>query len=319
MQDEKQYLINLAKELSIELGRAPKLKDFMSDGGESIKYRIQKNFGNTKVLLQAAGIEENWKKRKIDNSIFETRIDQHLEAYHSAPVRQPAKLTPFTAAIISDIHWPFSSERVVNRFLEYIGDEKPQHVIINGDAWDFYSHAKFPRSHNSFTPREEQAKARAMNEEFWRQVKAAHPGAICTQMLGNHDIRPMKRILEEYPEAEDWIKEKLQQLFTFEGVRTIFDVREELMLNENTAVFHGYRGKLGDHRDFTLFNCINGHTHKGGVVHRTVRGELLYELNSGLAGDPEAKGLTYTPQKITNWTPGFGAVCKYGPMFVGVP
>jgi hypothetical protein len=45
---------------------------------------------------------------------------------------------------------------------------------------------------------------------------------------------------------------------------------------------------------------------------------VLFELNSGLAGDPEAKGLTYTPQKITVWTPGFGAINKYGPQFVSV-
>jgi predicted phosphodiesterase len=318
MSDNKQLVINQLLELSRDLGRTPKRQEFEAEFA-GIKYQIQKQFGNYQILLQAAGLDPNWKRRKVDNTIFETKIEQHLERYHEQVRPQSRTLTPFTAAIISDIHWPFSNNKVVDRFIEYVADEKPEHVIINGDAWDFYSHAKFPRSHNVFTPREEEAKARAMNEEFWRRIKSVHAKAICTQMLGNHDIRPMKRILEEYPEAEDWIKEKLSKLFSFDGVRTIMDPRQELMLNENTAVFHGYRGKLGDHRDFTLMNCINGHTHKGGVVVKTVRGELIWELNSGLAGDAEAKGLTYTPQKISIWTPGFGVVNKYGPQFIGVP
>jgi hypothetical protein len=137
-------------------------------------------------------------------------------------------------------------------------------------------------------------------------------------MLGNHDIRPMKRVLETYPEAEDWIKEKLKALFSYEGVKTVFDPREELFLTSQIIVFHGYRTKLGDHRDYTLFSTCNGHSHVGGVVFRKVRGVILFELNSGFAGDPEAKGLTYTPQRITNWTSGFAVINKYGPQFVPI-
>ena len=90
---------------------------------------------------------------------------------------------------------------------------------------------------------------------------------------------------------------------------------EELIIGD-IAVFHGYRSQLGAHRDYTLMNCINGHTHKGGAVFRQIRGSVIWELNSGLAGDPEAKGLTYRPQKITDWTPGFGEVDKKGPRFI---
>ena len=154
-----------------------------------------------------------------------------------------------------------------------------------------------------------------MNEQFWKDVKLRAPKADCVQMLGNHDVRPMKRIIEAYPEAEDWVAEKLKQLFSYDGVKTIFDPREELIFG-NLAIFHGYRSQLGDHRNFTLMNTINGHTHKGGVVFRQIRGQTLWELNCGLAGDALAKGLTYTPQKISDWTPGFGAVNKYGPQFI---
>jgi predicted phosphodiesterase len=266
--------------------------------------------------MQAAGLElsKQATRRKIDGSVFERDIERHLAEYQPKPYVPPG---PFpSAAIISDIHWPFHCQRVIDRFLNYVETHQPEWVIINGDAWDMYSHSKYPRSHNVFTPRDEQAMAREQNEAFWRKVKLIAPNSKCVQMMGNHDLRPMKRVLEAYPEAEDWIADKLSSLFSFDGVTTIMEPTEELFLNDKTIVFHGYRGKLGDHRDYTLLNCFNGHTHVGGAVWRQLRNEVIFECNSGIAGDPMSKGLTYRPQKITHWTPGFAVCDEYGPRFI---
>ena len=307
------------KDLALELGRSPTRAEFISRvaGAEGILKRV----GGLTIVLKAAGLDtyeerRTGKKTKINNRVFEVSIEQHLEAYEPREPR-PKQAWP-RIAVISDIHWPFHSQRVLDAFYAFIEKHKPEHVIINGDAWDMYSHAKFPRSHNVFTPKEEQAKARASNEEFWKRVKAVCPKAKCYQLLGNHDVRPLKRVLESYPEAEHWVQRMMEELFTFEGVKTFHDPREELMLPGDICVHHGYRSKLGDARDYTRFNAIVGHTHQGGSVFRQLRGEVLWELNSGVAGDPEAKGLTYTPQRITNWTPGFGWVDEFGPRFVSV-
>lgn len=302
-------LVCKLKDIALELGKTPTKHEAISHGIR--EYQLLKNFGTYAALLQAAGLQPN--SKKITQAIFEKDIEKHLEDYEPRQVIERPKYPKI--ASISDIHWPFSSPRVVDAFIRFVDKEKPEYVFLNGDAWDMYSHSRFPRSHNVFTPRDEQNQARKMNEEFWDLVKKAAPGAKYFQMMGNHDVRPMKKALQEYPEAEDWIKEKLTQLFKYEGVTTIMDPREEMMLGD-IAIFHGYRSKLGDHRDYTLYNCINGHTHVGGVVYRRIRGQTLWELNSGLAGDPEAKGLTYTPQKITNWTPGFGWVDEWGPRFI---
>jgi hypothetical protein len=137
-------------------------------------------------------------------------------------------------------------------------------------------------------------------------------------MMGNHDIRPLKQTLEHFPVGEDWIKEKLQEMFSFDGVQTIMDPREEFFLRDDICVFHGYRTQLGSHRDFILMSCFIGHTHKGGVVWRTIgrHGQQIFECNSGVAGDPESKGLSYTNQKIHNMTPGFAAMDALGPRFI---
>ncbi len=310
--DEHQ-LISALKQLAQELGVTPTHNQFQQHVGKgSSRYRML--FGGWNQFCTAAGISPTRESpRKITNEIFKVDLTQHLEEYKPR-IEQAKKQYP-EMAIISDIHWPFHSQKIIDRFMEYCGDVKPQYIFLNGDAWDFYSHSRFPRTHNTFTPKDEEEMARQLNIKFWEDIKFASPDSECTQMLGNHDIRPMRRVLETYPEASDWIKDRMNKLFLFDGIRTIFDPREEVMIGD-ICVFHGYRGKLGEHRDFTLFNCINGHSHVGGVVFRRIRGQTLWELNSGLAGDPEAKGLTYTPQKITNWTPGFAVVNKNGPQFV---
>jgi hypothetical protein len=207
---------------------------------------------------------------------------------------------------------------VLDRFYEFVSRQQPEIVIINGDAWDMYCHSKYPRSLNLYNPRDEQELSRKANEVFWQEIQRRAPRAKCYQMLGNHDARPLKKVLEAYPEAETWVEEMLKKMFTFENVTTIHDPRQELMLPGNIMVHHGYRSKLGDHASYSLYNCIVGHTHVGGAVFRTMRGTVRWELNSGVAGDPESKALSYTPQKITNWTPGFGWVDEYGPRFIPV-
>lgn len=265
-------------------------------------------------LLEQAGLAPAAESRKISNKVFEKNIEKHLEQYVPRGTKE-RKPYP-TIAVISDIHWPFENKKVIETFIGFVAIQQPEYVFLNGDAWDFYSHSRFPRSHNVFTPREEETLARESNTKFWEQIRESSPASKCVQMMGNHDIRPMKKVLDVYPEAEDWIRERMSKIFSFEGVQTILDPRQEVVLNDDIAIFHGYRSQLGSHRDYTLFNCIVGHTHQPGVVFKQIRGQALWELNSGFAGDPEAKGLSYTPQKITHWVSSFGYVDNLGPRVI---
>jgi predicted phosphodiesterase len=320
--DEQHEVISRLKAMAVEQGRTP-TRDECEMQIRGYRRIITKFFnGSHSIMLQAAGLDTyndrrapgSARAKRIDNSIFERDIERHLEEYEPRAYSPPA-YGP-TLAVISDIHWPFQCDRVIAAFLAYVEEQKPDYVVINGDAWDMYSHSKYPRSHNVFTPRDEERMARERNEAFWAEVRKRSPGSKCYQLMGNHDVRPLKRVLEVYPEAEDWIKEKLTKLFSFDGVTTFMDPRQELYIDDKTFVFHGNRTQLGAHRDFTLMNCHIGHTHKGGVVFKQLRTEVIYEANSGVAGDPESKGLTYTAQKINDMTPGFGARDKYGPRFI---
>lgn len=309
---DQHQAICMLKDLAIELGKTPTRREFLSAGKMS-EHMLTKVFGTYSAMVIAAGLDANSKSKKIDNSVFERDIGRHLETYED---KDAPRLEPYPRmAIISDIHWPFHCQRVLDKFYRHIEKTQPDIVILNGDAWDMYSHTKFPRSHNVFTPRDEQALARKGNEEFWLEVQKAVKSAKCYQNLGNHDIRPLKRILEEYPEAEEWVAEKLRSLFSFQGVETNHDPRQELYFG-NVIVHHGFKSQLGAHRDHNLQNTVSSHTHRPGVVFRTVRGVPIFELNTGYAGDPRAKGLTYTPTKITDWVQSFGEIDEDGPRVV---
>jgi predicted phosphodiesterase len=307
-------MIQELQALAIDLGRTPTRDEYVAKLGRYNEL-ISNTFGSYSTFCAAAGLE-NVKPgpRKINQEVFRRDIFSFL------PNQKPAKLPvkePFeTTLFIGDTHFPFVDQDVLNQIYAFSEKYKPQIIVQLGDLYDAYSHAKFPRSHNVFTPRDETRMAREMAEEFWRKLQASSPSSKCFQIVGNHDVRPMKKILEVYPEAEDWITERLKSLLTFEGVQTFYDPREELKLPGNIKVFHGYRTQVGSHRDFTLSNVVCGHSHVGGVVFRQVRDEILWELNAGYCGDPNSKGLSYTSQKTIVWTKGWGWVDEYGPRFI---
>ncbi len=307
-------LIVKLKDLAIDLGRTPTRDEFKKHirCGNDV---IVKAFGSYTTLIHAAGFDVPRAKR-VTNEIFNRPLERHLEQYHAQPRPVSTITEPYPKILLgSDIHFPFHSVKVVEAFVRFAGVFQPQHIVLNGDIRDFYSHAKFPRSHNQFTPREENQLGRKLNAELWQSLQKLCPNARCYQLTGNHSARPMKRILEEYPEAEDWIKEAMVKEFSFDNVTTIFDAREEITIG-NVMIHHGYRSQLGDHMKFVLKNICTGHTHRGGVVFRNVHGDTIWELNSGYMGDPESKGLSYTSQKAVDWTQGWACVDEFGPRFI---
>jgi hypothetical protein len=314
---DQHQMVSALQALASELGRTP-LRDEFIKTVRNGKVLINKYFANYATMVSAAGLTPVKRNVKIDNSVFNTSIEHHLEQYQAKelPKQEPWEKTLF----IGDVHHPFAHQKTLEAAYRFAALHKPKRIIQGGDLYDMYSHTKFPRSHNVFMPKEEHEMSRHHAEKMWAELKNASPDAICTQLWGNHDARPLKRILEVYPSAEDWVTQMLTQMMSFPGVHTMASYREELFLPGNIQVIHGHRSKPGDHMNFSLMNSVNFHTHLGSVVYRNLhRHGIRWELNGGFVADPEAKGLTYTPQRITNWTRGFGYLDEYGPRFIPSP
>lgn len=316
-------LVQAMKELAVQLQKTPTRDEFKASY-PSLEGSYRSVFGGYSALVQASGLDPvERKKIKITNEVFNVNLERHLEVYNNSQkasdsLQLGVNSKPWPKiAILPDVHFPWESKKVLSAFYKFIEIHQPDYICQIGDLYDAYSHAKFPRSHNIFLPREETQISREKAVEMWATIRKLCPSARLTQCTGNHDLRPIKRILEVYPAAEDWIEKAVKDLMTFDGVHTIYDTREELIIGD-IAVFHGYRGQVGAHRDYTQMNCITGHVHRGNVSYRQIGGRTLWELHTGFAGDPEGKGLTYTPQKISTWTHGFGFVWPWGPQFIPV-
>lgn len=219
--------------------------------------------------------------------------------------------------ILGDTHFPFAHRPTINKFLRYVKAAQPTHVVQMGDLYDFYSYGRFPGP-RLMTPQEELRKGRRMGEQFWSAVHDVAPRAHKVQLVGNHDIRPLKQLERKYPELLEMFD--LSPVLTFDGVETWWDVKDFARQSPywigDVAYFHGYASGRGRHSSFMHANVVTGHTHKGHFTPHALMGNRSYwELNVGLAGDPRLRSFGYTPNKVTGWTLGFGEVHEMGGAF----
>jgi predicted phosphodiesterase len=308
MEDKLFKLVQQLRDLASEIGKTPTRREYVERYGHD----FDSKFGAFSPFVLAAGLEPG-KARKIDNSIFERDIVTHLDQYEAKERVPFLDIKPKHTIILGDTHFPFVHKDKLKRALDYIAFKKPERVIQVGDLYDMLSHGKFPRSLNVYTPKEEMAEGRRGAQDMWEEVRRIAPQAELHQILGNHDVRPMKRIIEQYPEAELFFD--FSKWFQFDGVQSHLEMRDELIL-ENIAYIHGYRGKIGDHMEYMRRPVVCGHLHRGGVVYKNYGDAVLWELNAGYLGDPDSKALSYTAQKHSHWTHGVGEIDQFGPRFV---
>lgn len=216
--------------------------------------------------------------------------------------------------IAGDLHCPFADVNAVSAFYEAIEREEPNIILQAGDSYDMYAHSRFPRSHDLMTPKQEMAEARQFMEAFWKNCgKIAGRKTRLIQILGNHCLRPSKRISESYPEIASLLG--IDHLFKYPGVETILDARSEFQI-DGVIYTHGHYTKHGQHAAYYGKSVCHGHTHRGNVSYQKLHGRVIWELDVGHLADENAEPLQYTPTKTTKWTVGYGIVDELGPRFI---
>lgn len=222
-----------------------------------------------------------------------------------------------TIIAIGDIHLPFHDRKALERAYQVISKfEKVDAIVQLGDLADFFSYGRWPRKLEVISPKDEYRKAREYAERFWQRLQKIQPKASCYQILGNHDERPLKAILDRAPEFHHIAHDALREFFTFPGVSTQPSERDELLLH-GILFHHGYRAKLGDHCRHNRQNTVNGHSHTGGVYMERFGDSVIWELNAGYLGDPCSVPMGYTRQRIVaKWTHGIGVIDTLGPRFI---
>jgi len=219
--------------------------------------------------------------------------------------------------IVPDLHFPFHNKVALSRVIAYAKKFQPTHIVQVGDLYDNYSFSKFRRSLNLVTPAKEIKKAHHCAVQMWKELRKVAPTAKCFQLMGNHDARFIKRVLERLPEIEDVIVDPLNKLYEFEGVTTVYDDRDYIII-DNILFTHGYMCGIGKHLKAFIQNVVIGHSHRGHTYFETHKGKTLFELNVGHLTDLKALPLCYTPIKISNSNLGFGVIENNEPKFVAL-
>jgi Icc-related predicted phosphoesterase len=220
--------------------------------------------------------------------------------------------TPFIIAI-GDLHFPFHDAARLRQVLDAVKSLHPDIVVQMGDLYDMYSFAKFPRTHNLMTPKDEVLRGRAQAETFWETIRKSVPQAELYQIKGNHDSRPLARVADKFPEVEALLN--IEALWQFPGVNTQVDEREELIIND-IVFMHGFR-QHGHHARHNRKSTVCGHLHRGGVHYERLGDKIIWELNAGHVADVTSAPLSYTKQrKFSHWTAGYGVIDALGPRFV---
>lgn len=315
--DKRHELLCALKDLVASLQRIPTREEFIILHGWS----FQTHFKTWSVFVQAAGIKgqvdgiKERKKKITVNELLYKDINETLKIDTKDNKKLNIDLNKGGIAICPDIHFPFACEKTLTSFYEFVGRKKPQVIIQLGDLYDMFAHGKFPRSQNYYNPFEEIKLAHGMAKNFWESLYKISEKSLKFQILGNHDIRPIKRIIEAYPEGEVFFD--LTKYFSFDNVETLMDYRSYIEINE-IAFMHGHFTKLGDHMKKYGKSCVIGHSHRPGLVFLNHFGKTLFELNAGLAGDPQSKVMGYTPSKIKDWSNSFAYIDLDGPMVIPI-
>ena len=223
---------------------------------------------------------------------------------------------------IGDTHFPFSNDQVIRWIIYTVLRDNPDitHVVQLGDLYDFASYGRFPKR-MFMTPKNETTQAKHKAECMWEAINRVSPESKKYQLLGNHDARLSKRVIELTPEFEHLIRYK--DLWAFPGVTTVADERDELVIGD-WAFIHGHT-KFTKHIEAVDFkNVCTGHLHRGGhhTYRMKIRGEIkiLEELNAGYCGDPFHEALIYRPlNRFFNWTAGCALIDKDGGRFIPYP
>lgn len=214
-----------------------------------------------------------------------------------------------TIFVLGDIHFPYQNQSAINKSLALIKKIKPTYIVQIGDLYDQYFASRYSKSLNFTTPEAELSKAVKLATKMWKDILEVSPNSKCIQLLGNHDMRLHKRIQDKLPEIEAIIKQPLKDLYTFQGVKTIFDSRQEVEL-EGLLFHHGYLSQLGAHVKKYNKSIIVGHSHHAGVHYHKHNDKILFEFNVGFLADKNTLPLNYGEAKLKFWTLGCGLITK---------
>jgi len=312
------------KRFHADNGRIPSRRD-LEDAGFH-RHSLDSAFGTWTEALKACGLDPKSRLEITNKRIIENLSCDVADLLKTSTGQAIGKAMGFNCLdrfgefkkvlVLGDLHCPWWSADGVQAVFALVERIKPDVIIQVGDSYDFFSFGRFPRSQLIIKPDDEVITARRQLEMLWKTIRSLAPKARLIQLLGNHCIRPMKKILaSNAPELEMFLD--IKRWFEFEGVETHHDTRTPVVIDD-IAYIHGHLSRLGDHRMAVQASNWHGHTHRGGIIVSKVFGRWMFEGDAGHLADISQKCFSYTPVKEQAWSLGVGFMSPFGPHFIAL-
>ena len=216
-----------------------------------------------------------------------------------------ASLKNVKVLAIPDLHLRWVNRYQLSKVYKLVKDKKPDIIIQLGDLYEFYNFSKFSRDLNHITPKAEIRKSQEMAYDFWDNIKKISKDSKKIQLMGNHDMRLQKRILERFPEINN-IFDLREEFYDFDEVDVKRSDRDYVEF-DNVVYCHGWLIKRWSHVRYFNKSVVHAHTHRASLIVRcddTTEYKYMFELDGGHLINKHALPFTYTPTKYSKWKEG---------------
>lgn len=197
--------------------------------------------------------------------------------------------------VVSDIHGEFQDPQAVQLFLRVVADQKPNRVVILGDAVDFYCISRWSKDPKRMTP-DGLGRDLGYWYDFASKLRKAVPFAEVDFVDGNHEDRLRRYVWDHAAALNDFID--YEKIMKFEEYKIKY--RGKKFMSDGILFTHGslIRQDPGASAKAEFFkhgcNGISGHTHR--------------------LGDYIARG----EDSLRGWWES-GCLCSLNPIFMELP
>lgn len=260
------------------------------------------------TIYSKAIIEIGESKDSVYNAFSRAGMDtptSYLKTHGSGTKKKTTPEKIQSICVINDVHIPNHNEAACQNVMDFIRDEQPDNVVINGDLMDCYWLSTFPKE-----PGVPDFQAELdMTVEFLEELRAVAPNAKIDYLEGNHEER-LKRRLKDMQAFHSLRAINMPDLLFLDELGISYHkYKKPLNFNGKTlSIVHGHR--VSKHSGYTAkahlldddyMNVIIGHTHRMGMYYKTGHIGKRRALENGGLFDKAKLDYVVNP----NWQNGF--------------
>jgi len=212
--------------------------------------------------------------------------------------------------VLSDIHIPFQDDETLRNVFDCLVDNQPKYLVFLGDVLDCYSISRFAKRPDRVRNLQYEIN---VFYKMMRELKKHLPSTEFHYLLGNHEIRLEKLILEN-PGLFGLRALEFPKLFRLDELGIYYHKTKVVI--DDMIYYHGdvVRKAAGnsakaEYEDHRMKSGVSGHTHRLSSYFSSYEKEAGQWFENGCLCELEPDYLA-DPDKA-NWQQGFTVIDSY--------